>query len=355
MVQFRKDLAHLENYKIEKMAKYNLGDNENHLIDWSFLPEKLGKELDLTDIMCYGDNQYAPLLKKYAKNLGVETNQLVQGVGSDQLIHMIVTTFLNKEDTLLTVGPDFFMYQVFNELHGAQIATFPLDWTQGYPTLEALALLDYAKGVEAKVLILSNPNNPTSVAFENGQLEQVIAGFDGLVVIDEAYIDFADQPSLVNKVTDYNNLIVLRTMSKAFGLAGLRLGFAITNPILAKELDKVLPPYSMPNIVARTGELALSYGQNVAESVELNKEIRDDFIAFLLQQPAMKVLPSQTNFVTFTAPYAEKIYQAGLANDFNFKYYPQGSLANYIRMSMDAPAIMGKMKKIIEMVSADEQ
>lgn len=347
MVQFRKDLAHLENYKIAKIAKYNLGDNENHLIDWSFLPEKVGQELSVSDLTCYGDNQYTSLLKKYAEYLQVETNQLVQGVGSDQLIHMIVTTFLQKEEVLLTVEPDFFMYQVFNELHGAKIASFPLDWSQGYPDLAADQLLAFAEEVGAKVLILSNPNNPTSVAFDNGELEKIVAGFADLVVIDEAYIDFSDQPSFVQKVNDYENLIVLRTMSKAFGLAGLRLGFAITNPVLAKELDKVLPPYSMPNIVAKTGEIALSYGQKVEESVARNLAIRKDFVDFLEGQPQMKVLPSQTNFVTFTAPCAEKIYKNALEADFNFKYYSQGVLANYIRMSMDDWEVMEQMKQLI--------
>ena len=133
--------------------------------------------------------------------------------------------------------------------------------------------------------MLSNPNNPASIAYEASELEKIVAGFDGIVVVDEAYIEFADVDSLVDKINRYENLIVLRTLSKAFGLAGLRLGFAICCQRLAYELDKVLAPYSMPNITAKIGVQALKYGEKVNSSVLAIKEIRQDFLDFLREQP----------------------------------------------------------------------
>lgn len=347
MVQFRKDLEEFETYKIDHIASHNLGDNENRLMDWSNLPAETLAALELTDLMYYGDNKYSEVLVKYADYMGVSPKQVVQGVGSDQLVHMIVTTFLKENDVFVTVGPDFFMYNVFNEMHGSKVETYPLSFEEGTFKLSADALLHFAKEKNAKVIMLSNPNNPTSVTFDPAELEKIVTGFDGLVVFDEAYIDFADTKSFVEMTAKVDNLIVLRTLSKAFGLAGLRLGFAITNEAIAVELDKVIPPYSMPNIVAKMGAVALGHAAEVKEVVAQIKSIRQDFIDFLQAQPGMTILPSQANFVTFTAPYAEEIYQIGLANDFNFKYYPEGRMKGYIRMAIGRADEMELMKSLI--------
>lgn len=350
MVQFRKDLEDFETYKIEKIASHNLGDNENRLIDWSGLLEEAVQEIALSDLLYYGDNQYRELLEAYAAYIGVKPRQVVQGVGSDQMIHTIITTFLKAGDVILTVEPDFFMYSVFSQIHGVNISSYPLEWQNGLPSLSADKILAYATEVDAKLIMLSNPNNPLSMAFEVTELEKIIAGFNGLVVVDEAYIDFADIDSLVDKINIYDNLIVLRTLSKAFGLAGLRMGFALCDQRLAYELDKVLAPYSMPNMTAKIGVQALKYREKVEQSVAAIKDIRQDFMDFLQQQPQLTVLPSQANFVAFTAPYAQEIFEAGLEQDFNFKYYTDGPMKGYIRMGIGKADEMELMKTIISQV-----
>ena len=351
MVQFRKDLEDFETYKIEKLASHNLADNENRLIDWSGLLEEAVKEISLSDLLYYGDNQYRELLEAYAAYFGVKPSQVVQGVGSDQMIHTIVTTFLQAGDAILTLEPDFFMYKVFSQVHGTNILSYPLDWQEGQPSLSADQVLAFAKEKKAKLIILSNPNNPASIAYEASDLEKIVAGFEGIVVVDEAYIDFADVESLVGKIGHYENLIVLRTLSKAFGLAGLRLGFALSCERLAMEIDKVLAPYSMPNITAKIGVQALKYREKVEQSVAAIKDIRQDFMDFLQQQPQLTVLPSQANFVAFTAPYTQEIFEAGLEQDFNFKYYTDGPMKGYIRMGIGRPDEMQLMKSIISSIS----
>lgn len=350
MVQFRKDLENFETYKIEKIAKHNLGDNENRLIDWSDLLEEAMTDISLSDLLYYGDNQYSDLINAYAAYIGVKPRQVVQGVGSDQMIHTIITTFLKAGDVILTVEPDFFMYSVFSQIHGVNISSYPLDWQNGLPSLSADKILAYATEVDAKLIILSNPNNPTSIAFEARDLEKIVARFEGIVVVDEAYIDFADVESLLGKIDHYENLIVLRTLSKAFGLAGLRLGFALSCERLAVEIDKVLAPYSLPNITAKIGVQALKYREKVEQSVAAIKDIRQDFMDFLRKQPDLHLLPSQANFVAFTAPYAKSIYDAALAEDFNFKYYVKGAMKGYIRMGIGKADEMELMKTIISQV-----
>ncbi|TCD46311.1 histidinol-phosphate aminotransferase family protein [Streptococcus sp. X16XC17] len=351
MVEVRKNLGHFQTYKVHKVVEHNLGDNENRLMDWGFLTKEVLKEVDPAVLSYYGDNKYAELIATYAQYVGVEPNQVVQGVGSDMLIGQIITGFLNHDDILLTLSPDFFMYGIHNDLHGSHMETFSLEWTNGRPDFDPKPLLAYAKKVNAKMILLSNPNNPASVSYDRKKLEEIVSGFDGLVVIDEAYIEFSNSISMADLTDKVDNLIVLRTLSKAFSLAGLRLGFAISNNRLARELDRILPPYSMSNLVAYIGNAALAHRDKVEESVKQICTIRDDFMDFLANLADVTVLPSQTNFVSFTASFAEEIFQAGQDADFAFKYYKQGPMSNYIRMGIGREDEIDQMKSIIREVA----
>ncbi|MGT2950822.1 aspartate aminotransferase [Streptococcus cuniculi] len=347
MVEFRRELESWEPYKLERIATYDLANNENRFIDWTELLQGLKDTIHVSDLMYYGDNCYREVMEKYAAYIGVDAKKMTAGVGSDFLIHMIVTTFLEKEDVFLTVDPDFFMYQFYNQLHDSHFEAYPLEWKEGSLHLSAEKFLDYAQQVKAKVIMLSNPNNPSSVAFDKQEIEKIVQGFDGLVILDEAYIEFSDSPSFVQSVETYDNLIVLRTLSKAFGLAGLRLGFAVACERLIYELDKAIPPFSVSNVVAKIGSAALDYQANVAAVIKDINETKQDCQAFLNGLAQCHCLPSQTNFVTFTFPGAEQFYHEALANQFDFKYYSDGILAGYIRMTIGRPEEMEMVKELI--------
>lgn len=353
MIEFRQELKNWKPYKLERIASHDLGNNENRFIDWTDLLKGLEDRISVKDLLYYGDNGYREVLEKYATYAGVATKQVTVGTGSDFLIHMIVTTFLEKGDVFLTVDPDFFMYQFYNQLHDSHFKNFPLDWKEGSLSLSAEKLLAYAEQVEAKVLMLSNPNNPSSVAFDQQEMEKIVEGFDGLVVIDEAYIEFSDSPSFVKWIERYDHLIVLRTLSKAFGLAGLRLGFALACERLIYELDKAIPPFSLSNLVAKIGSIALDQQERVAGTIEEIKATRQEFYTFLTSFSTVHVLPSQSNFVTFTFKEAEEFYHKALTQDFDFKYYSTGILAGYIRMTIGHPEEMERMKELmIETIGA---
>ncbi len=142
--------------------------------------------------------------------------------------------------------------------------------------------------------------------------------------------------------------MVLRTLSKAFGLAGLRIGFAVGSEELIYELDKVIPPFSLSNLTAHMATVALDYKDKVTETVETIVKLRQEMIAFLEQLEDCHVLPSQTSFVTFKAPWAEVFHQQALAKDWNFKYYPTGKLAGYIRLSVGRPEEMAMLKEMVK-------
>ncbi|HEM3628354.1 TPA: aminotransferase class I/II-fold pyridoxal phosphate-dependent enzyme [Streptococcus suis] len=344
----RKVFEHYQPYKIKQKARFDLGNNENRIIDWSFLPQETLENLEVSQLSFYGDNTYSELIEKYAAYLGVNPKQVTVGVGSDHLIHMIVSTFMEKDDTFLTVNPDFFMYETYNHMHGSRFEAIDLEAKNDTLVLPVEKLLARAEELKAKIIMLSNPNNPSSVAYSLEDLEKLAVSFKGLLVVDEAYIEFANVESFISRLQQFDNVLVLRTLSKAFGLAGLRVGFAVGSEELIYELDKVIPPFSLSNLTAKMAALALNYTDKVLETVGVIQNLREEMILFLQGLDNCQVLPSQASFVTFKAPWTEEFYQQALAQDWNFKYYPTGKLEGYIRLSIGRPEEMDMMKKMIE-------
>ncbi|HEL2299766.1 TPA: histidinol-phosphate aminotransferase family protein, partial [Streptococcus suis] len=344
----RKVFEHYQPYKLGKIAKYDLGNNENRIIDWSFLPQKTLESLEVGQLSFYGDNTYSELIEKYAAYLGVNPKQVTVGVGSDHLIHMIVSTFMEKDDTFLTVNPDFFRYETYNHMHGSRFEAIDLEAKNDTLVLPVEKLLARAEEVKAKIIMLSNPNNPSSVAYSLEDLEKLAISFKGLLVVDEAYIEFAVVESFISRLQQFDNVLVLRTLSKAFGLAGLRVGFAVGSEELIYELDKVIPPFSLSNLTAHMATVALDYKDKIRETVETIVKLRQEMMSFLDQLDGCQVLPSQASFVTFKAPWAEGFYQQAVAQDWNFKYYPTGKLAGYIRLSVGRPEEMAMLKEMVK-------
>ncbi|MCL4909783.1 pyridoxal phosphate-dependent aminotransferase [Streptococcus suis] len=240
------------------------------------------------------------------------------------------------------------MYETYNHMHGSRFETIDLEAKNDTLVLPVEKLLARAEEVKAKIIMLSNPNNPSSVAYSLEDLEKLAISFKGLLVVDEAYVEFANVESFISRLQQFDNVLVLRTLSKAFGLAGLRVGFAVGSEELIYELDKVIPPFSLSNLTAKMAAVALNYTDKVLETVGVIQNLREEMILFLQGLDNCQVLPSQASFVTFKAPWAEEFYQQALAQDWNFKYYPTGKLEGHIRLSIGRPEEMDMMKKMIE-------
>lgn len=343
MEVFRKDLESFVPYIVDEKGKYNLSDNENRILDWSNLGEEMLPILKNHKFAYYGNSQFKKLKQTYSQILGVKEGNLIPGVGSDQIIMLLIETFLSHEDVVLGVQPDFSIYESFTTIHGAKFESY--DLPDDY-NLKADDLLEYAKQVNAKMIMLSNPNNPLSIAHNKSELEKIIEKFDGIVVIDEAYVDFSNIESYINKIDKYDNLVVLRTLSKSFGLAGLRLGFGISNEKLIYEMSKVIPPYNLSDLIAEFAVVAMAHKDRAAESVKQIVQMREEFKEFLIAQN-FEVFDSQSNFLTFTTPFAKKIYDEATKKDFSFKYYTQGRLDGYIRLSIGTKEEMELLKEII--------
>ena len=255
----------------------------------------------------YPDPHQRMLKEKLGVIKGISANHIFLGNGSDECIDLLFRCFCEPgKDNVIICPPTYGMYAVSANINDVAIKKAPLldDFQLDLVHLETLA------DDHTKLIWLCSPNNPTGNCLNREDIEMVLNNFNGIVVIDEAYINFARQKSFIRDMADYPNLVVLQTLSKAWGLAGLRLGMAFASPAIIAVLDKVKPPY---NINQATQELvlqALEEVEQVNDMIRLLVDMRDALAeVFLLMPTVEKVYPSDANFLLVKVKDARKIYE----------------------------------------------
>ncbi len=246
----------------------------------------------------YPDPYATELVNKFAELYGVSADNVTAGNGSDELISLIVSSFTEKGDSVCVAVPDFSMYAFYANLSGAasvklvKNADFSIDFD---------ALNKNAKESSAKVVIFSNPCNPTGWVAKKEAVVDFIKKSNAIVVVDEAYMEFSPQDeSVLDLVSEYDNLIVLKTMSKAYGVAALRLGFMVAGRALTDSIRKVKSPYNVNSVSQIFGEIILSNAHEIKEKIAEIKEnltyLRGELIA-LNNKKIKRVCESCANFV----------------------------------------------------------
>lgn len=246
----------------------------------------------------YPDPYAVELCQAFAGFYGIDASLVTGGNGSDELISVIVNCFTGRGDTLLTLDPDFSMYPFYAFL--AETRNIRLPKNDGL-FLTADDIIAALQEYKPRMLLFSNPCNPSSLGLSREDVRRIIQNTDALVVLDEAYMDFWDE-SLLQEAAEYDNLIVLKTLSK-MGLAAFRLGFAIANPNLTKLLRAVKSPYNLNSLSQTAGTVVLQYPQilhdNIAFIRRQKAELLDSLKALSAKYPKrFTVLDSKTNFVT---------------------------------------------------------
>ena len=227
--------------------------------------------------------------------MGVPAEEIVVGTGSDQLIDLVSRMFLRSGDEALSVDPTFSIYERCTRIQGGLYRAIPLrkDFSLDVDRMRASVT------PRTRLIFLCSPNNPTANQFDREDLRLLAEGFDGLIAVDEAYVDFSDG-SVVDLVEDYRNIAVFRTFSKVFGLAGLRVGCAIASPELAKVMnERFQMPYSVTLIGLRTALRLLGKTETIGGAIEDVKAERSKLIERLNKMKGVKAFDSKTNFVLF--------------------------------------------------------
>lgn len=246
----------------------------------------------------YPDATYRDLREAVAAFAGVEAERVVTGNGSDELLDLALRAYADPGSAVAIAEPTYGMYRTVASLNDLRIAAVELD-RPGFD-LDADAFL--AAAADARAAILCSPNNPTGGRLQETAVRAVLEGFDGLVVLDEAYVEFAargEDPngaSLAGWTREYGNLLVLRTMSKAWGLAGLRVGWGVGSPEVVATLDRIRPPYNVGVGAERAARRALAAPGRLAERLVAVRRERDR-LAVGLTELGLEPLPSAANFL----------------------------------------------------------
>lgn len=223
-----------------------------------------------------------------ARAHGLSPEHFIVGNGSDEIFDFVTKTFVNPGDTIAVAAPSFVMYAFYARVNLGLVAEVPLH--QGFqPDVDELL------ATQAKLTILATPNNPTGNAFQGARLERLLRRTEGLVLIDEAYADYGEANWLA-RLGEFPNLIVTRTFSKAYGLAGLRVGYAAAAPEIVERLHRVKPPFTVNLVSERIAIAALEEPAFMLGSVAATRTERRALIQGLMERRII-AYPSDANFV----------------------------------------------------------
>ncbi|HCL05006.1 MAG TPA: histidinol-phosphate transaminase, partial [Chitinophagaceae bacterium] len=255
----------------------------------------------------YPDPHQQAVKQRLSTIKGIGAEHIFLGNGSDECIDILFRCFCEPgKDNVIICPPTYGMYEVSAHINDVEIRKAPLlsDFQLDLVHMENLA------DANTRIIWLCSPNNPTGNSLNRTDIEMVLNNFNGIVVIDEAYINFAQQQSFVQELTEYPNLVVLQTLSKAWGLAGLRLGMAFASQSIIEVMNKVKPPY---NINQSTQELVLKALEEVGQVNDMIKilvDMRNALAGVFESMPTVeKVYPSDANFILVKIAEARKIYE----------------------------------------------
>lgn len=255
----------------------------------------------------YPDPHHVQLRNKIASIKGVAPEHIFIGNGSDECIDVLFRCFSEPgESNTIICPPTYGMYQVSAQINDITLLEAPL-----LPDYQLnLAHIEQLVNPQTRIIWICSPNNPTGNLMQLEDIETILNNFSGLVVVDEAYINFARQRSLITLLPDYPNLVVLQTLSKAWGLAGLRIGMAFASEEIVEIMNKVKPPYNISQPAQQLAIKALEEVGQVNDMITLLVDMREALAAVFRQMPMVEaVYPSDANFLLVKIQQAHQVYE----------------------------------------------
>jgi len=278
-----------------------LDSNENFALSKKFQQDAISHARANSDVREYPLGGAERLASRLSKHLGVPEDMIGVGNGSDQILDLFLANLASKKTRILTSDPTFGFFEERCRLYAIPCIKIPFSSDMKLDIEKFNANLK-----KCQILYLDSPNNPTGFQFPRGQLESLIKRFDGLVIVDEAYGEFGDY-STAPLAKKHDNLIVVKTFSKAFGLAGLRMGYFVANRKIAEVFNRVLQyPYPLSTLAIEAGIASLDRADQMMEAAEAIRAERRRIVESLRRHDAFTVFDSKANFVLFDAKGADK-------------------------------------------------
>ncbi len=311
-------------YTVSQQEGILLNANESYKnIDQDIIEEMMN-ELAKVDFHRYPDDSCTKVKEAYAQYCKVDANQIIVGNGSDEMLGLLIGLQIENGKKLYTLSYDFSMYDYYVAMHNGEVVKY------GWELEEEFDVDDFIRvGLENEVsmILFSNPNNPTGRVIPQEDLCKIVEAFsNAYVVIDEAYGDF-DDTTMLDYIEKYDNLIVTRTLSKAFALAGVRCGF-----LIAKQttIDKIAPykvPYNVNTLTQVSASVALKYSERMKTAIAQIKQERDrlyqDVLA--LNKEGLRLYPSKTNYLFGYCDAIEKLQKLFEDKGIVIRYYKDGT------------------------------
>jgi len=328
----KESVVNLKPYKvIEEEYEIKIDANESPYNILEDIGELIGVKLASQTPNRYPDNEAAQLKKALSQYAGVDEDNILCGNGSDELLKIIIDTFVDKGDAVVTHSPSFAMYKILTQIAGGRI--IEVEGDEGF-SIDIDEIISKANENAAKVIFLCTPNNPTGRVINGQDIIKVLDNTSSIVVVDEAYYEFYGE-TVIDKINEHERLIVLRTLSKAFGLAGLRVGYGVACKEFIEILSKVKAPYNLNSISQCIGKTALDNKDIVCKYIEAVKNERERVFKELVTIEEIEAIPSKSNFILIRTNKYKDLMSRFKEEKIQVKGFgTEGALANCIRLTV---------------------
>ncbi len=314
--------------KMKNSVGIRLNGNENYKIMDEEMKLEIQECISQSIFNRYPDTDSVDLREAYSKVVEVTSDNIIAGNGSDEMISLVISAVVKRKSKVLVLSPDFSMYDFYTSSHEGQIVKYE---TKEDGRFNIEQFIEYGKSVKPTLIILSNPNNPTGHALSINKILKIVSSFPKTkVVIDEAYYEFYGQ-TVIPYINKYSNLIVTRTLSKAWGLAALRVGFLIANKNLVSELLTHKVPYNISELSQDIATIVLKYPEKVLSATQDIIYERERVYKKLkgieeIDSSKIKIYASKGNYIFVRTSYKEKIKKCMEDKNIIIRYFEDNSL-----------------------------
>lgn len=333
MLSYRNELDKMPSYDgVEKNYRIKVNANESTMNLPPLVEERVINRLALLAFNRYPNEEYHSLVEQIAKNFSVDTSQILLGGGSSEIIEKVFHAFGGAGRKVVFPQPSFSMYKIYAKAAESDGVPFNLDKKFN---LDIDAFIKKIREVGATLAVVCNPNNPTGNTLTPAQVEKIAASIDCAFLLDEAYVEFYGN-SAVNLVAKYPNLLVARTFSKAYGLAGARVGYMIAQAEVTRMVNKTFMPYHMNTLSLVTADIVYQMRDEFVPRLQMIVAERNRMAEELKKFSGVEVFPSETNFLLIRLDKAADLKDYLESLDIGVRYFEPTAfgLKNCLRISI---------------------
>ncbi len=337
-----------EYYVLQDHSVVKLNQNESPYDVPEGLKNEILDRLAKTEWNRYCENRPSGLIRVISDFTKFPSEGIVAGNASNEIIQAVFAGLCREGDKIVVITPGFSVYPRLAQIYEIEVTSIPLLTNFEF---DVPGIIEAAKG--AKMVILPSPNNPTGTSISIDDVIQITENIDGIFILDEAYIEF-HKKTAQEYISKYENLVIIRTFSKAFSLAGLRLGYLLAQPHIAKELEKAKLPFSVGIFQQIAGEVLMRNYPTIKENVDTIIQERDMLFAEVSNMTNVNPIPSSANFFIFSIDGydASQAYQCFYENGILLRHFGDERLKDYLRVTIGKPEendkFMAVLKKMAE-------